>query len=306
MSSSNPRSESFVRGVLSALKGDVRLNLWWLGQSAFLLQWKQFHLLIDPLLTQPEVLDSGNFGPERGLVVEPEDLSFMDAVLYTHRHPDHLDLATLRRLLQVNEELTVVVPEALREEVSAGLDSPHVHLTGLEDNVSLHVGEAALTAVGASHDQPRRDAQGRWPCLGYVIQVGPWTLYHSGDTIFYEGLSDKLQPFSVDLALLPISPQGPGDEPDNILSPREAARLASSIEARLAIPHHFGTFDFEPGLTEEFRAECTRRGQLCRVLRPGELWSDRELEVLAEQEEKDEFPGGRFRVRGGRGEEEEL
>lgn len=307
MGKSNLKGEALIRSVEASAKGEGRFNLWWLGQSGFLMQWEGFHLLIDPLLGIPgDAGEDKNGGISDGaLSVAPEALSFVEAVLCTHLHPDHFDRSALSRLLEVAEEVTIVVPDAVRSAAAEQLGCGPDRLVGLDENVSVHVGEAAVTGIGASHGQPRQDDEGRWLCLGYAIQIGPWTLYHSGDTTLYEGLAAKLQPFSVDVALVPISCHGPEDSTENMLNAKEAVRLAAGIEARLAIPHHFGAFSFEPGLTEEFRAECSRRGQMCRILRPGELWSDRELELLAQQEEEEEF-GGRFRTRGTSGEEDEF
>lgn len=306
MGKSNQKGEAFIRSVQASAKGDGRFNLWWLGQSGFLMQWEGFHLLIDPLLAIPgDAEDDRGSASEGALVVAPEALDFVEAVLCTHLHPDHFDRGALKRLLDVAEDVTIVVPEAARPAAAERLGCELERLVGLDDNVSVHVGEAAVTGIGASHGLPRQDEEGRWWCLGYAIQIGPWTLYHSGDTTLYEGLTGKLQAFSVDVALVPISSQGPEDSEENMLSVKDAVRLASGIEARLAIPHHYGAFSFEPGLTEEFRAECARRGQMCRILRPGELWSDRELELLAQQEEEEDF-GGRLRTRGAWGEEDEF
>jgi hypothetical protein len=41
--------------------------------------------------------------------------------------------------------------------------------------------------------------------LGYVLEFGGWTIYHSGDTVRYEGMTEKLRSFRTDVALLPIN-----------------------------------------------------------------------------------------------------
>src|SRR5882672_2597001 len=45
-----------------------------------------------------------------------------------------------------------------------------------------------------------------YPELGYIIRFGRWTIYHGGDGASYDGLADRLRPFNVNVALLPIGP----------------------------------------------------------------------------------------------------
>ncbi len=72
-------------------------------------------------------------------------------------------------------------------------------------------------------------AAGGYPSLGYLIRFGRWTIYHAGTCSLYEGLADRLRPFNVSVALLPV---GEGN-----FSPTEAARLASDIGANWLVPY---------------------------------------------------------------------
>jgi hypothetical protein len=71
-----------------------------------------------------------------------------------------------------------------------------------------------------------RDEHGRVKALGYVLRFGDWSLYHSGDTLRYEGMAEKLRPFAVDVALLPINGRAPERRVAGNLSGPEAAQLA--------------------------------------------------------------------------------
>jgi L-ascorbate metabolism protein UlaG (beta-lactamase superfamily) len=48
-----------------------------------------------------------------------------------------------------------------------------------------------------------RDEQGLVKTLGYVLRFGDWSLYHSGDTLRYDGMEEKLRPYAVDVARRP-------------------------------------------------------------------------------------------------------
>jgi L-ascorbate metabolism protein UlaG (beta-lactamase superfamily) len=45
--------------------------------------------------------------------------------------------------------------------------------------------------------------------MGYLVQFGSYTIYHSGDTLWFEGLDDLLKPYHVDIAFLPINGNKP-------------------------------------------------------------------------------------------------
>ena len=119
-----------------------------------------------------------------------------------------------------------------------------------------------------------RDAQGQAKFLGYVLQFGGWSLYHSGDTLRYDGMAEKLRPFSIDVALLPINGRAPERRVPGNLSGPEAAELAHDIGAKLVIPCHYDMFEFNTASPEEFVETCKRLGQECRVLRCGERYEE--------------------------------
>jgi L-ascorbate metabolism protein UlaG (beta-lactamase superfamily) len=99
---------------------------------------------------------------------------------------------------------------------------------------------------------------------GYVVRCGGGSIYHSGDSLVYDGMAERLRPHAVDVALLPINGQV-----GNMSGP-EAARLAHAIGAGVVVPCHFEMFEFNTASPEPFVAECERLGQPYRVLRAGE------------------------------------
>ena len=45
------QNEDFLADVAEARKEQIGFRLWWLGQSGYLLQWRDQHLLLDPYLS---------------------------------------------------------------------------------------------------------------------------------------------------------------------------------------------------------------------------------------------------------------
>ena len=200
------------------------LHVWWLGQSGFLVQWGQNRLLLDPYLsdslTRKYATTDKPHVRMTERVVDPSRLSGIGLVTATHAHTDHLDPETLVPLVASNPGLRLVFPEAIRSLAAArsglppesliGLDAPSPGRTVGPGSISeVTVGAFRIQAVPAAHEALDCDPLGRLSCLGFLIRVGSWTVYHSGDTILFPGLEDRLREARIDLAFLPINGRSP-------------------------------------------------------------------------------------------------
>jgi len=269
------QNEEFLADVRAADVNDVHFRLWWLGQSGFLVQWRGSHWLLDPYLsdslTEKYAATDKPHVRMTERVVDPSALDFIDVVTSSHNHTDHLDGETLRPLLRANRGLRIVVPEANCQFVSdrLGID-PQLPL-GVRESESVVIGDFTLTAVPAAHEKLRPEY------AGYVVQFGPWAIYHSGDTLIYDGMAARLRKFAIDVALLPINGRAPERRVAGNLNAREAVALAKEIGARLVIPCHYGMFTFNTADPCEFTETAEAIGQPYRVLRCGERWDSRSL-----------------------------
>jgi L-ascorbate metabolism protein UlaG (beta-lactamase superfamily) len=166
--------------------------------------------------------------------VEESVFAGIDAVLISHLHYDHLDLASLR-LLGLDTRL--LVPAG----AGAWLESRgFTKVTELSVGETANVGALTVTAVEARHDGRRRPGPGglRAETLGYVVNGRLHTVYFAGDTELFDGMSALGS--SLDIALLPVAGWGPALGPGHMDS-LDAARAARLIAPRLAIPIHWGT-----------------------------------------------------------------
>lgn len=275
------QDEAFLADVAEAANDLAHVHLWWLGQSGFLVQWHGRHLLLDPYLSdsltekyaqtdKPHVRMS-----ER--VIAPERLTFIDAVTSSHNHTDHLDPATLGPLLKANPRMELVIPEANREFVVNRLGVVAELPRGLDAGAEAQVAGFNIHGVPAAHNLIEKDSWGRHKYLGYIIEAGPLTMYHSGDTKLFEGMAEDLGEWNIDLALLPINGDAPERQVAGNLDGNEAATLAREAGARLVIPCHYDMFEFNTASPDVFVAACQRVGQPFRVLQAGERWSSEEL-----------------------------
>jgi L-ascorbate metabolism protein UlaG (beta-lactamase superfamily) len=239
----------------------------YVGHATVLLELDGTRLLTDPVLRR-------HVGPlvRHGAPPGPATAARLDAVLVSHLHHDHADLASLRRL---GRETRLLVPPGSREFFER---HGFAAVTELAPGESAAVGALTVTAVDARHDGGRRRFAPDSEAIGFLV-AGRRRVYFAGDTDYFPGMKD-LSP-GLDLALLPIWGWGPSIG-EGHLDPEGAARAAAVLSPRLAVPIHWGTL-YPFGLrrlraaplrkpAEEFAASLRRLAPQveARVLSPGE------------------------------------
>jgi len=271
------KDEALVAAMDRLLPDETQAHVWWLGQSGFLLQWKGKRVLLDPYLSDSltkkyEHTDKPHTRiSER--VISPELLKQINVVCSSHNHTDHLDAETLKPILANNPGIQFIIPEANRafvtERVNCALDFP----IGLNDGMAVQLDEFSFHGIPAKHNEIDRDEQGHCRYMGYVIRFGNCSIYHSGDTLWFDELPELLRPFSVDLALLPINGNKPERKVAGNLDHIEAVKLAKILGVKTVIPCHYDMFSFNTANVQDFVEEAEKAGQGYRVLRGGERFS---------------------------------
>ncbi|MES2391400.1 MAG: MBL fold metallo-hydrolase [Acidobacteriota bacterium] len=248
-----------------------------IGHSSFLLRGGGRALLIDPVFATRLVLLRRQRWP--GVLVR--DLPAIDAVLLTHAHMDHLNLPSLRAVV--------------REMRRRGLDAPMAIVpNGVEDLVkkigfrevrslrwweSTTVEELTVTATPAKHWGARMFKDTHRGFGGYAIAAaGMLTVYHSGDTAYFNGFGEIGRRLKPDVALLPIGAYFPDSYRAVHTSPEEALRAFAEVGAQAMVPMHYNTFRLgrEP-MTEPLprlmkAAEAAGVAERVRALVEGETW----------------------------------
>jgi L-ascorbate metabolism protein UlaG (beta-lactamase superfamily) len=192
-------------------------------------------------------------------------------VTSSHLHTDHLDAATLWPLAAAAGGLQLVLPGANEAAARERLgDGAAIEYVTVEEGGTREVGVFRFTAVAAAHNEIERDGLGRCRFLSFVVRFGPFCVWHSGDTLWHDGLVAALRAARPDLVMVPINGNDPARRVAGNLNGTEAAALAKACGARLAVPHHFGMFAFNTADPREFVEACGRLQQPCRVLRGGE------------------------------------
>ena len=163
----------------------------------------------------------------------------VDAVLISHLHMDHLDLASLRML---GADVRVVAPAGAGGFLR---DQGVREVTEIEAGATVEIGAVKVTATPAVHDGRRRPLGGpEADPIGFDLRWGERRAYFAGDTAPFDGMAELAS--DLDLALLPVWGWGPKLGPGH-LDAGEAAKVAALLAPRLAVPIHWGTY-FPVGL----------------------------------------------------------
>jgi L-ascorbate metabolism protein UlaG (beta-lactamase superfamily) len=267
---------ALLADIHASNRNDGNFRLWWLGQSGFLLQWQDLHILLDPYLSDSLTRKYSQTDKPHvrmtELAIEPARLSFVHIATSSHNHTDHLDSETLCPILEQNSNLRLVIPEANRAFVAERLKIQASRPIGLDDGTSAEICGVKFNGLASAHESLDCDEFGRAKYLGYVLEFGNWSLYHSGDTVRYDGMAEKLRRFEIDVALLPINGRAPDRRVPGNLFGSEAAQLAKDIRAQLVIPCHYEMFEFNTASPQEFIRECKQSKQPFQILRCGEKW----------------------------------
>lgn len=253
------------------------LALWWLGQSGYLIKSRAGTLVVDPYLSEHLTQKyAGTNKPHVRMTAAPlrgGELTSFDLVLASHKHSDHLDPGTVPDLLAASPGAKLVLPSALLDHArSVGL--PADRCVGLNAGESFEYAGFSVRAIPSAHEQLETDEAGRHLYLGFVIEAEGLRLYHSGDTMLYEGLEEWLGPARVDIMFLPINGKDPARGVAGNMSACEAVDLATRVRPRFVVPHHYDMFTFNTVPVARFTSEAKRlpAGVAPRVLRCGERW----------------------------------
>jgi L-ascorbate metabolism protein UlaG (beta-lactamase superfamily) len=253
------------------------ISIWWLGQSGFLIKSTSGVLIIDPYLSEHLTTKYAHTNrPHIRMTAAPfdgHDITFANLVLASHKHSDHLDPGTTPDLLAASPTAQLVVPRSILDHAESLGISPS-RLIGIDAGDSIEVASFRVRAIPSAHEGLDTDEAGHHLYLGYVVEVEGLRLYHSGDSLAYDGLVEHLGPDPFDVLFLPINGRDPSRGVPGNMTAAEAVDLAIQIRPRFVVPHHYDMFTFNTVPVETFEAEATRLppGVSARVLRCGERW----------------------------------
>jgi L-ascorbate metabolism protein UlaG (beta-lactamase superfamily) len=249
------------------------LRVTWLGHSTTLVEIDGFVVLTDPNWSERSS-PSTIVGPRRfhPPPIAIADLPKVDAVVISHEHFDHLDMASVRALAA--RGLAFHVPLGMAAHLTT-FGVPDAQITEHDWWESARIGDLTIVAT------PARHFNGRGPPWRPGALWASWSIASPKHRVFFSGdtgLTDQLRTIAeregpFDLAMLEIGQYHP-DWGDIHLGPRGALDALAMLGAKHLLPIHWGTFSLayhawsEPA--ETLLAEGTTRGAPLVMPRLGE------------------------------------
>ena len=206
-----------------------------IGQHGFIFRIADKIIAIDPYLTASEKRLIPPF-------VHAAEFENVDIILGTHDHGDHIDRPSLAVMAAASQEAVFVFPQAVKSSIS---EIPQTKIIGINADESIEIKGVKITAIASAHEFLDCTSDGLYPYLGYVIEYGGRTVYHSGDCCIYEGLQSKLGKWHFDLIMLPINGRDAERYLRNCIGNmtyQEAVDLAGAIDAEMVWPCHYDMF----------------------------------------------------------------
>jgi L-ascorbate metabolism protein UlaG (beta-lactamase superfamily) len=271
-----PQSVPVRPAVPDARVAGLRATI--VGHATVLIQAGGVNVLTDPVWSA-RAGPSRLLGPRRvwapGIAFEA--LPPIDAVLVSHNHYDHMDLATLRRLHREHRPL-MVTPLGNDALLRRSIPDARIASGDWWERIVIGTG-AEVTILPAYHWSARGRGDRRMALwCGFMLSTGGGRAHFAGDTGYGNGRIFREMRRRIgrpDLSLIPIGAYAPrwfmGPQHTD---PREAVQILEDLEATRAVGIHWGVFR----LTDERRDEppellldaLARRGIAAELFPAGE------------------------------------
>ncbi len=239
-----PRWVASRQTVPDALVAGLRATI--VGHASVLVQAGGLNVLTDPVWSE-RASPLSFAGPRRvsapGIAFEA--LPPIDAVLLSHNHYDHMDMATLRRLHGAHGPL-IVTP--LGNDAILRRAIPGVRVVTGDWWERIDIGKGGEVTVVPAYHWSARTGRDRRMALwsGFVLSTTGGSAYFAGDTGYGDGRIFREVRQRIgrpDLALLPIGAYEPRwfMSPQHV-DPNEAVQILEDLEAIRGVGIHWGVF----------------------------------------------------------------
>jgi L-ascorbate metabolism protein UlaG (beta-lactamase superfamily) len=196
----------------------------------------------------------------------------VDAIVISHDHYDHLDMATVRALTR-SQQAPFLVPLGVGAHLERwGVPADRIIELDWEDGHT--VGGLRLTLTAARHFSGRTLTRDQTLWGSWVIAGENRRVFYTGDTGYFDGfaaIGERHGPF--DASLIQVGAYSEG-WPDIHMTPEDAVRAHLDVRAGLLIPVHWCTFVLafhrwgEP--VDRIWREAKERDVALAVPRPGQ------------------------------------
>lgn len=182
----------------------------------------------------------------------PTDAELADFIFITHEHLDHCSVDDVKKI--INNKTTIVTIPACEEKLRE-LDCHEIKIVKPQNTIEFpQLKVLAVHAYNTNKFRPTGE-----PChpkehnkVGFVLEIDEIKIYHAGDTDVIPEMNELK---NINVALVPVSGIF-------TMTPEEAAEAVEIIQPELAVPIHYGDFEFNGRLVgakengEKFKSLC--------------------------------------------------
>ncbi|MGW3073198.1 MBL fold metallo-hydrolase [Kitasatospora sp. NPDC001132] len=231
-----------VRPAVPAGPAAEGVEVTWYGHASALVEIEGFRVLFDPIWSD-RCSPAAHVGPKRlhPVPVELEELPQVDAVLISHDHYDHLDMATVKRLVR-SQSAPFAVPLGIGAHLRRW-GVPEHRIIELDWDETCTLGDLVLTLTAAHHFSGRGLTRNTTLWGSWVVAGPNRKVFYTGDSGYFEGygrIGAQHGPF--DAALVQIGAYDAAWA-DIHMTPEDAVLAHRDLAAGLLVPVHWCTFN---------------------------------------------------------------
>jgi len=219
---------SLLREIEDSKSTDI-LRIWGLSGAGFALRIKDDIVFIDPWLVPPDPKRTTH----RGFPIPfpPEQVRKAKAVISTHEHEDHCNVATVTGIVN-SAGARFIGPQSAVNKVTSG---------GLPQSKTVTVSPGSLVEISPSMNIRIFESQDPYEPLAVMIMIetSRGNILHSGDTNYFPGFADIGSKFTVDVALLNFGKQIPNPEKPYYMNASKITMAARDLHAKILVPMHY-------------------------------------------------------------------
>ena len=219
----------------------VNNSFTWFGHSTVLFKTADLTVITDPVFYRASPLFFGGKPFEMSNPTTTADLPFLDLVLISHDHYDHLDHQAIK---EIDHKVShYYVPLGVKGHLQRwGVADEKI--TELDWHESAKVGELQLTLAPARHFSGRNLNNRNSTLWGsWVIKSSDLSLYFNADSGYGKHFSEIAKQYGpFDLAFVENGAYDPSWALIH-MSPEEAVQAALDLQTPIAVPIHWGKFD---------------------------------------------------------------
>ncbi len=233
--------EQVSRAQLEALPDDD-VHFIKLGHSSVLLKVYGEYWLLDPVFSE-RASPFSFLGPKRfhQAPLTIDELPLIDKVLISHNHYDHLDKASVKKLVLKTKLFLVPLGVEVDLQKWGVAQEKIVRFDWWQE---LKTDNALIAFTPTQHFSGRGIGDGNNTLWGsWVIKTAAGSIYFSGDSGYFDGfkqIGEKYGPF--DIALIETGAYD-NDWADIHMTPEQSVQAHLDLSGQVMVPVHNGTFD---------------------------------------------------------------